>query len=271
MNILDAYVMKEPTNQNVFDIFKGEWSSKIPDQFRIETKPGTAALFEDIRIQWAEDVFGKFDNLNILELGPLEGGHSYMLQNKNARKIVAIEANTRSFLKCLCVKEVFKLDRVKFLMGDFIPFLKNYGSTETNKYGKFDIAFASGVLYHMQDPVLLIKLLSEISDNVFLWTHYYDKETISHNNLLKPKFGAIETHSFDSLTYECSTQSYNDALGWVGFCGGSTPTSVWLTKKSILEALKLFGFTDIQIGFDDILHPNGPAFAVCASKSAKMK
>jgi hypothetical protein len=30
MNILDQYVDKEPSKQNVLDIFSGEWSSVMP-------------------------------------------------------------------------------------------------------------------------------------------------------------------------------------------------------------------------------------------------
>ncbi len=37
--------------------------------------------------------------MNILELGPLEGAHTYQL------RILAIEANAEAFLKCLVVKE----------------------------------------------------------------------------------------------------------------------------------------------------------------------
>jgi hypothetical protein len=69
-----------------------------------------------------------------------------MLQRMNAKKIVSIEANTRAFLKCLCIKEIFNLDCVKFKLGDFIQFLEKTNS-------KFDLVFASGVLYHMLEPI----------------------------------------------------------------------------------------------------------------------
>jgi hypothetical protein len=358
MSILDSYVLKPPTNQNIIDIFKGEWSSKFPAHFHITTEPGSAALFEDARVIWAEQALGSFKDMNILELGPLEGGHSYMLQHRNASKITAIEANTRSFLKCLCVKEVLKLDKVEFMLGDFMDFLKIYNSlnslnsiplaekafdreyylnTYTDigaaeidpyfhyiNYGwkegrnpnkwfdtlyylrtntdiktsdieplthyitigknegrkpaensnvhtdtaglKFDIVFASGVLYHMNDPIELLKLMSEVSDKVFIWTHYYDETVISNNEVLKLKFEKVETKKYGEFMYQYCTQSYNDALGWEGFCGGPKPTSKWLTKESLLGALKQFGFNDIQINFEKADHQNGPSIAICAKK-----
>jgi hypothetical protein len=47
MNILDQYVNKEPSKQNVLDIFSGEWSSVMPIESGLFTKPGTALLFDD--------------------------------------------------------------------------------------------------------------------------------------------------------------------------------------------------------------------------------
>jgi hypothetical protein len=258
MDILDSYISKEPSEQNDLDIFKGEWSSRLPDKFGLRTEPGSARLFEDGRVIWAEEVLGSFENRNILELGPLEGGHSYMFQERNANKVTAIEANTRAYLKCLCIKEILKLHKVEFKLGDFMSYLENH-----NK--RYDMVFASGVLYHMEDPVKLLKLISQASDRLFVWTHY-DKSAISGRKELRRKFGPLETLEFEGMHYEYSTQSYKQALDWSGFCGGSKPKSKWLTRDSILNAIREFGYTNIQFNFEHIDHPNGPAFAFCANK-----
>ncbi|MGX2041182.1 class I SAM-dependent methyltransferase [Methylocaldum sp. MU1018] len=259
MNILDTYVLTEPSIQNVLDIFKGEWSSKLPDNFGLVTQPGTAGLFEDIRIAWAEQIFGNLSDWKVLELGPLEGGHSYMLQHRNANKVISIEANTRAFLKCLCIKEIFNLDRVEYKLGDFMSFLEKDNS-------RYDLVVASGVLYHMEDPIKLLKLISRVSDRLFIWTHYYDQKIISSREELSHKFSPVSSFEYDGVIYESSTQSYKDALAWSGFCGGPKPVSRWLTRESIIKALEQFGFADIQINFDHLDHPNGPAFAICAKK-----
>jgi len=259
MDILNEYVTHEPSSQNVLDIFKGEWSSRLPDSLNLETSPGTARLFEDDRVVWAEEVFGPFTDWDILELGPLEGGHSYMLQMRGARNVVAVEANKRAFLKCLCVKEILNLNKVTFKLGDFLPFMRNNSS-------KFDMIFASGVLYHLEEPIELVKSASKLSDRIFIWTHYYDKNILSKNKNLSHKFKRVSSFKYDGVLYEYSTQSYKKALDWVGFCGGSKPVSKWLTKESVIKALRQYGFNDIQISFEHPDHPNGPAFALCAKK-----
>ena len=262
MEILDEYVLTEPSKQNMLDIFKGPWSSRLPDNFGLFTEPGTARLFEDDRIVWAEQTLGNFSNWKILELGPLEGGHSYMFHSRNAKKVISIEANTRAFLKCLCIKEILKLDRVEFKLGDFMSFLENHDS-------KYDMVFASGVLYHMEEPIRLLKLMSRATDRLFIWSHYYDQGVIANRKELRHKFRPVSSFEYDGVSYEYSTQSYKDALDWLGFCGGSKPVSRWLTRDSVLKALRQFGFSDIQMGadnFDHPDHPNGPAFAICAQK-----
>ncbi len=259
MDVLETHVLTEPNPQQVLDLFKGEWSSKLPDSLGLTTQPGAAGLFEDERIAWAEESLGSFANMHILELGPLEGGHSYMFQQRQAKQVVAIEANSRAFLKCLCIKEILKLDCVEFLLGDFMPYL------EQNQT-KYDMVCASGVLYHMQEPIKLLQLASQASDRLLLWTHYYDPQVIQSRPELSHKFGPVKVLNYDGVDYEYSTQSYKEALKWLGFCGGSKPISKWLTRESLMLALKQHGFTDIQINFDDPNHPNGPSLAICATK-----
>jgi Protein of unknown function (DUF1698) len=260
VNALDSYVLSEPSNQNVLDIFKGEWSSRLPASVGLNTEPGPIGLFEDDRVDWAEQSLGKFAGWKILELGPLEGGHSYMFQARGARKVVAIEANSRAFLKCLCIKDTLKLDKVEFKLGDFMPFLERDPS-------RYDMVFASGVLYHMENPIRLLELMSKVSDRVFIWTQYYDHNILSSREDLSHRFSPLDSFEYDGVSYQYSVQSYKDALAWSGFCGGSQPVSKWLTRDSILRALDKYGFSDIQIGYDQPDHPNGPAFAICAKKS----
>ncbi len=147
---------------------------------------------------------------------------------------MAIEANSRAFLKCLCIKEIFKLDRAEFKLGDFVSFLRSEKS-------KYDLVFASGVLYHMENPVDLLKLMSKVSDRIFLWTHYYDEKILSQNQSLSHKFLPVQKENFEGIALEYSIQSYKNALEWSGFCGGPKTISKWLTRDSILKLLRYLG------------------------------
>src|SRR5215212_97505 len=165
--ILDAYVHSAPSAQNAIDIFKGEWASRFPAALGTPVEAGGIPLFEDGRIIWAINELGGIQGNRILELGPLEGGHSYMLELYGAASVISIEANTRAYLKCLIAKELLDMKRVKYLCGDFIEYLKT--SAE-----QFDMIMGSGVLYHMRNPVELLSLLAGHTNRLFLWTHYFD-------------------------------------------------------------------------------------------------
>jgi len=253
-NVLDEYVQGAPSDQNALDIFKGEWSSQLPGAWK-ELKAGTITLFDDARIVWAADQLGGFRGQRIIELGPLEAGHSYMLESLGAESILAIEANKRAYLKCLIAKEILGLHRSRFVLGDFVSFLRENDT-------RFDVCLASGVLYHMQNPCELIHLISKTSKKVVLWTHFYDAKVIQSKNNLAAKFASairLNYNGFDHVLYK---YIYGDTLNWGGFCGGSHYCSYWMSREDILACLRFFGFQDLTIGFEDPDHQNGPCFSV---------
>lgn len=257
--VLAQYLASPPSPQNALDIFTGEWSSALPAPFS-ELRAGTIELFADARIDWLLETIGGVRDKQVLELGPLEAGHTYMLEKGGAASVTAIESNTRAFLKCLIVKEVLELRRARFLCGDFIEFLRR--NTQT-----FEVCLASGVLYHMPNPVELIALLAQrCSEYLFLWTHYYEGAIIGANPTLAPKFVGSVPAEHGGFTHTLHRQEYQAALEWTGFCGGSAPTSHWMTRDDIGACLQHFGFEIDAVGFEQPDHPNGPALAMVARR-----
>ncbi len=253
-NTLDEYIHASPNDQNALDIFKGEWSSRLPGAWNY-LKAGTVSLFDDARIVWAAEQLGGFKDQRVIELGPLEAGHTYMLESLGAESIVAIEANKRAYLKCLIVKEILSLKRSRFMLGDFVAFLRE---SETS----FDVCLASGVLYHMHNPCELIHLISKASQKVVLWTHYYDQELIQGKDIVAGKFSGALKNSYNGFGHVLHKYSYGEALSSAGFCGGSRHYSYWMSRDDILACLRFFGFQDLSIGFEDPDHQHGPCFCI---------
>lgn len=256
--MLDSYFKNYPSPQNALDIFKGEWSSKLPEQYS-KYIAGAIELFEDLRVSWAISEIGGVENKKVLELGPLEGGNTYMLEKAGAKSVLSIEANSRAFLKCLIVKEILELKNTKFLCGNFMEYLKH--NTE-----KYDFCLASGVLYHMENPVELIYYLSQSTDKISMWTHYYDKELVKNNQTLDDKSFKPTSKTEFGLPHILYKQEYNKALDWSGFCGGINPHSYWMSRDTIISCLKHFGFENITINFENTEHPHGPSFLILAQK-----
>lgn len=66
------------------------------------------------------------------------------------------------------------MDKVEFKYGDFVSYLESTAEL-------FDFIIASGVLYHLKNPIKALELILSKSHSVLIWTHYYDKELIKNN------------------------------------------------------------------------------------------
>ena len=255
----EQYVSSAPSPQTAVNIFKGAWSSRLPAPYA-HVIAGDAPLFEDARIAWAAERLGGFAGKMVLELGPLEGAHTYLLEKAGAREIVAIEANTSAYLRCLITKELFQLEAARFLCGDFAAYLRHNPP-------RFDVAVASGVLYHMRHPLELIGLLARTTDRLFLWTHYYDQSLIAQNPAWANRFSGYGTAQYGGFACPVYRHNYHAALSWRGFRGGTAHYSHWMERNDILDCLTHFGFDRLEIGFDTPDHPHGPSFAVAAVRT----
>ncbi len=254
----DHYVTGAPSPQQALDIFKGEWASRLPAPFD-RCDAGALPLFGDPRLQWGVDRLGGVSGRRVIELGPLEGGHTWMLEQLGAAHITAVEASTRAFLKCLTVKELTGMRHAQFLCGDSVAFLRETGE-------RFDVAIASGILYHLVNPVELIALLAATCDRVYLWTCYYDEARIRQRPKLAARFGGVEQDTTQGFVHTRHRYRYRTALFRPGFSGGSAPHSHWLTRDTILAACAHFGLSQIETAFDEPDHMNGPTFALVASR-----
>lgn len=253
-NPLDFYASGAPSVVETAGIFSGEWHSKLPG-----TSFGRIDLFRDNRIVWGSTVLGGIAGQRVLELGPLEGAHTFlMLKDLGAREVVAVEANSQSYLKCLVVKELYELQNARFLYGDCISYLESHSD-------RFDFILATGILYHMREPLKLIQQIANHTDRCLIATHYYDEQQMKERPGLAARFSPAGTTSLDQMSYPVWKFDYQEALNTSAFCGGNAPYSFWMDRESILDALRQVGFTTIEIAHEH-LSENGPIFTVAASK-----
>lgn len=255
--ILDEYVRGMPSPQHAVDLFKDNWWSAFPASFGATA--GSTPLFEDSRIRWAIENLGGVSGKRVLELGPMEGGHSYMLEQAGASSVIAIEAGSRAYLKCLVAKEVTRLRRCSFLLGDFEEYLRHAKD-------HFDAVIACGVLYHMKDPVELIHNLARFTDRVYIWTQYYIPERVAAIAHMKNRFPGNHRAEHAGFPYTAHRYEYGDFLDTTRFAGGSAEYSHWVDRDDLLGALRHAGFTDIVVGEDDVEHVNGPCISLLARK-----
>jgi hypothetical protein len=255
---LGDFLTVPPSEQNAFDLFPTAWSSTFDG---VDTS-GNFRGADDARLKW---LFRQVDfkGKSVLELGPLEAGHTCMMEKAGA-SVLGIESNKGAFIRCLIAKNYLDLS-AKFLLGDF---------EKMNFSGQsYDIVIASGILYHMKDPVGLLKAISKTSDKLFIWTHYFEPNLSKWNHSLAPLLQSMKwkhkepiIERYEDMDIRMVRQDYGEALGWSGFCGGSDIFSNWVYREDLLKLLRKLGFKQIEISFEDLQHQNGPSFCLLCEK-----
>jgi hypothetical protein len=255
--VFNQYERSAPAHQNAINALKG-WNSAFPEEFRLEA--GAHHLYADGRIAWAIETYGSIENATVLEVGPMEGMHTFMLNRQRPARIDSIEANRLCFLRCLVTRQILDIDRSVFRLGDIEHWLR------VNEE-KYDLAIASGVLYHMADPAGLLELLALRSKSVFLWTHFFLDEAMPLGDVRRHPFsGKMETREISGMKVRYYERSYQHANTNASFCGGMKDRHFWMHRDDILELLEKLGFTEIIIQDENLSHTGGPCFSLLASK-----
>ncbi len=130
----------------------------------------------------------------------------------------------------------------------------------------FDLILASGVLYHMTDPVSLLDDMAHASDSICIWTHYYDADVARTNRNMQQHVDVEPTISeFRGRPVTTHRMNYLGAIENKKFIGGTAPHANWITKESLLAVLQELGMTVI-VGLDDQDHPAGPSILLYATR-----
>jgi hypothetical protein len=128
---LPTLELRFPSHQNAVELFGDRWLTRIeevypglksgPDTYlRADTRPVIAA----IHLGYAP---GSFHGMHVLELGPMEGMHTYQIDKLGAESVTSVETNSNTYLRCLVMKEILQY-RGKFLLGDALKYLQECNS-----------------------------------------------------------------------------------------------------------------------------------------------
>ncbi|HYJ06255.1 MAG TPA: class I SAM-dependent methyltransferase [Chthoniobacterales bacterium] len=175
----------------------------------------------------------------ILELGALEGAHTFMLAARpGVQRVLALEGREANLRKARFVQELLQVRNAEFAQA-------NLEHARLAEFGAFDVVFCSGLLYHLPEPWKLIEQLPAVAPALFIWTQYAAEEEAK--DVGRGLRGKIHGEG-----------GPDEPLS------GMSPTAIWLTLASLRSVLQASGYQKIDIIHDDPKHANGPAVTIGA-------
>ena len=180
-----------------------------------------------------------FRDKKVVELGPFEGANTKQIVDLGASKVVAIEANRDAFIKCMAVKETFKLNNLELIYDDFTQLITDEQFLEQHS---FDICFAAGVLYHMHQPLETIANICKVAPIVYVHTHIASHKV--------PKGDWVTLKDANGEEYRGRKNHYPKKAHW----GGVETYAIWLEEEAMLRAFRNQGceISDVYVGRNEI-------------------
>lgn len=137
------------------DIDLGNGFNTAPETYRMR---GAIELFFPPLLKLYR---GSFNGLRILDVGCNCGGFSFEASKYGSKEIIGIDADDKNIEQANAIKRYLGTKNVKFL---------KLTAEEINKgdFGKFDITILAGILYHLEDPIGVMKRISEVTASTIL-------------------------------------------------------------------------------------------------------
>jgi hypothetical protein len=230
------------------EVIAGPWISHVLQMVNRNYRPQVLHYhrreIEDERLKYIA-YFLDVRDLRILEIGPLEGYHSVVLEKMGVRENLAIEGRADNLRKCQRIKEKFQLVHTQFLQYDLERLYRGEDIPSFN--GPFDLVFCLGVLYHLPDPGRGLEWMRSQSNTLFLGTNY-----VARNRGLL----SVAARERNSIYYTYLGKSYRGqefAEGGIACPGaGMSPTSVQLYEDDLIRLIQDVGYSRTWVLGKDI-------------------
>jgi SAM-dependent methyltransferase len=215
----------------------------IPGQILLEEQPLPQAVLRTLESLFPDRRGGEF---SIVDLGCLEGGYTALFARAGFAAL-GIDGRPENIARCEQGAGRLGLPDLRFVCDD----VRNL-----ERYGSFDATFCCGLLYHLEDPVAFLRLVSRLTRRVLiLQTHFATdalparfpnlSELTSHEGVAGRWY--LE-HPDDATDEEMLSQAWS-SIG--------NRRSFWVEKRHLVQALIDMGFAPVYEQYDflsDVVH-----------------
>jgi 2-polyprenyl-3-methyl-5-hydroxy-6-metoxy-1,4-benzoquinol methylase len=172
------------------------------------------------------------NELRIVDLACLEGQYAIEFA-RHGSQCVAIDGRETNLEKARFAKRALNLENLTLALDDVRNLSKD-------KYGTFDVVLCLGILYHLDGPSVLglLERIGQVCTGIAVFDTY-----VSIAQKCSYSFQGKEYWGRDIVEHS-STASKDEKLRdlWASL---DNATSFWITKNSLLNALRVLGFTSV--------------------------
>jgi SAM-dependent methyltransferase len=180
---------------------------------------------------------GGLDGMRILDIGCLEGGYTVTFARLGAREAVGLEIRETNLARCRYLQRALDLANVRFVRGDA-------RALPVDELGTFDLVFASGILYHLDDPFGFLAACTELTlQTLVLDTHVASPHAWAHGCL--PELTSRDwrgTSYLGRIAVEHERELSPGELEQRPWASYGNLTSFWLTEDSLVRLVRNLGF-----------------------------
>jgi len=206
-----------------------------PDEASIDQQPWFVSARRILQTIYPTDR----EKIRIADLGCLEGGYSVEFARMGF-DVVGIEIRDNNFAACNFVKSKTKLPNLKFEQND---------AWNLPSYGKFDVVFCAGLLYHMDTPKQFLEMISSVTSRmIILQTHFATTDDKIN------KFDLSPLCEHEGLRGRWYTEFADDAVfnareeaRWASW---DNRRSFWIQREFLLQAIRNVDFDVVLEQFD---------------------
>jgi SAM-dependent methyltransferase len=180
---------------------------------------------------------GTLRGKRVLDIGCLEGGYSAAFARLGAREAVGLEIRDSNLARCRFLKEHLRLENLTFRQGD----AKKIARADL---GAFDIVFAAGLLYHLDDPFDFLRRAHDVTDDLLLLdTHVAVPHAWGHACADRMSARVWGERSYVGREmYDYPPDLSPEELDKRHWSSHGNPNSFWLTEESLVDVLWDVGF-----------------------------
>ena len=196
------------------------------------------------------------------DFGPLEGGHSYMLEQAGAAEIDrgGGEQHCATF-KCLLVQQAPR-PREDASSGSATSCRGWTTTNDTYRPG----GRGGRALPRVRPGAGPRRHLSGRRTQVYLWTHYVDFDLMPQTDRRYKRWLVVEEHDYRGAPYPLHRRAYKKTHSDPKFIGGVHTTTAWIEKQTILEVFGANGY-EVEIAHEANNH-SGPSASFFARSGA---